>query len=166
MNQGVLQSFKMQYRRMLPPIELILSNVVDRIELSDALNYLHQAWEQVASSTIASCFRKVGFVVSSGIIPCSGTDNDSEEDNNPNEILPVMKSPEHLENEEFSTSSDFILAEIAKVCAQSEQYSNGNDKKDVLSAFETVHQFVQQNTKDQKLHTICDILGNFIKSHQ
>jgi hypothetical protein len=150
---------------MLPPIELILSNVVDHIRLPDALNYLYQAWEQVAPSTIASCFRKVGFIASNKTAQNIGTDNESDEEDN----LPAMKTPEHMEcetSEEFSTSSDFILAEIAKVCAQSEKSSNGNDYKDVMSAFEIVRQFVQQNTKEQKLHTICDILGNFIKSHQ
>lgn len=63
-NQGILQSLKLQYRRSLPQPDPALNVfiAVEQISLLTALACLSKAWEHVTEATIVNCFRKSGFV--------------------------------------------------------------------------------------------------------
>lgn len=72
-------------------------------------------------------------------------------------------------NETFSTSSAMILAEIAKVCANSEPLDQDETEvprilnSEALSAFVTVRNYINQNSNDPSLSTMCDIIQNFLE---
>ena len=69
MDQGVINSFKSHYRRRLVNRYLAaIENREDvnsiRINIKQAIDMIAIAWREVTSSTIANCFRKVGFIKS------------------------------------------------------------------------------------------------------
>lgn len=71
MDQGIIQSFKLQYRKMLlnqsvEYIDKLAANVeavAPSINQLDAVNWLSCAWNNVKTSTISKCFQMAGFSV-------------------------------------------------------------------------------------------------------
>lgn len=66
MDQGIIHSLKSNYRRLLLA-KMVNSIDADNekfsINLLDALNLLHMAWQMVTRQTIVNCFRHGGFVM-------------------------------------------------------------------------------------------------------
>lgn len=73
MDQGVIQSFKLQYRKLL--MQHIVSHIDECIDLSgmdpkklpditvlDAVNWTSIAWDRVRPDSITKCFQRCGFV--------------------------------------------------------------------------------------------------------
>ncbi|XP_061190463.1 tigger transposable element-derived protein 4-like [Saccostrea echinata] len=63
MDQGIIQSLKVQYRKrvLLKYINAIDKGQTPTISILDALHLLSQAWDNVTVSTISNCFRHAGF---------------------------------------------------------------------------------------------------------
>lgn len=79
MDQGIIQSFKLQYRKLL--VQHIISNIDGHINLTNidskklpeitvlnAITWIKEAWDRVTPETISKCFRKCGFVLNESII--------------------------------------------------------------------------------------------------
>ena len=66
MDQGVINSFKSHYRRLVNRYLAAIENRQDvnsiKINIREAIDMLTIAWRAVTSGTIANCFRKGGFV--------------------------------------------------------------------------------------------------------
>lgn len=67
MDQGIIKSFKAQYRRRL--VHKYLAAVEKNTQIKDitinvkeAIDMAFQAWQKVTSTTIANCFKKAGFI--------------------------------------------------------------------------------------------------------
>lgn len=76
LDQGVIKSFKMNYRKLLMSHTIskldsklqneifdLDSDVLPKVEVIDALSWISDAWKNVKSKTIKNCFRKAGFPV-------------------------------------------------------------------------------------------------------
>lgn len=86
MDQGVIKNLKHFYRRQVV-IKILGATDKNPINVLDAAEMIHNAWNKVTASTIAHCFRAAGFKVendeansSKGDIVC----NTTEENDNPN----------------------------------------------------------------------------------
>ncbi|XP_045208819.2 tigger transposable element-derived protein 4-like [Mercenaria mercenaria] len=86
MDQGVIQSLKVQYRNLVMQRQ---SDCVDEkktfvLSVLDAMRLLHQAWVNVKQTTIANCFRRANFVPN---VPETADDCDSDSD--PDDDVPL-----------------------------------------------------------------------------
>ncbi len=63
---GIIRNFKVKYRKMLLEFFLshedvtALTNVIKKVNVGDAIDWVSQSWDQVATSTIKNCFQKAG----------------------------------------------------------------------------------------------------------
>lgn len=64
MDQGVIHSLKCHYRKtlLMKMLDVIDKNEKLSIDLLDAVNFIHRAWQKVSQETIANCFKHGGFV--------------------------------------------------------------------------------------------------------
>ncbi|VEN60670.1 unnamed protein product [Callosobruchus maculatus] len=64
MDQGVIQSLKSHYRRLLLKIVHFSDSggEIFSINLLDGINFLHMAWQRVSKHTIFNCFQHGGFL--------------------------------------------------------------------------------------------------------
>lgn len=76
LDQGVIKSFKMNYRKLLmaytvSKLDTKLQNeilelnddLLPKVEVIDALSWISDAWKNVRSETVLKCFRKAGFPI-------------------------------------------------------------------------------------------------------
>lgn len=126
MDQGVINSLKMQYRKMqiLENIRNIELNKERGITLLDAVLMVSTAWEKVSSKTIESCFRHAGFTKAVNEEAIDIDSDFDEEDNMPlaqliNSVTAtVLTDDELLEfvniDQDLETWGDLNEAEIVK----------------------------------------------------
>jgi hypothetical protein len=64
MDQGVIQSLKVNYRKLLlrKRLQAIDDEIEFKINLLDALHLIRRSWDMVGAVTISKCFRKAGFI--------------------------------------------------------------------------------------------------------
>jgi hypothetical protein len=64
MDQGVIECLKVNYRKLLlrKRLQGIEDGVDVKVNLLEAFHLIRRAWDSVEPSTIAKCFRKVGFI--------------------------------------------------------------------------------------------------------
>ena len=65
MDQGIIQSFKINYRRFLIEEKIVhieQGSEMPEINVYSAINMINKAWIEVSVSTIQNCFKKGGFI--------------------------------------------------------------------------------------------------------
>lgn len=77
LDQGIIQSFKLMYRRRIITTLLAhmesaqnLDELIKKISLADVVEYVKEAWNSVAETTIQKCFKKCG-------VNCDVTENEN-----------------------------------------------------------------------------------------
>ena len=82
MDQGVIQSLKVQYRNLVMHRQAECIDNKTKFEMSvlDALRLLHQAWAKVKPSTIANCFRHAKFLPPSSDLEALDDSEDPDDD--------------------------------------------------------------------------------------
>ena len=83
---GIIQNFKMYYRRFLLRYVLseidrcdTASDVVKSVNILLAIRWVSEAWSLVHSETISKCFRKAGVLSDEMDVVTVGYDDDSED---------------------------------------------------------------------------------------
>lgn len=94
MDQGIIHSLKCRYRKimLIKMIEAMDNGKEFSLSLLDAVNYVHQAWQEVSKETIANCYKHAGF------FETEDDDDDSDEELPLSEWL--KKHPNEHENSE------------------------------------------------------------------
>lgn len=74
LDQGIIQTFKLHYRKQLMERLLIsaescksASEFTSRISILDAVRWIRQAWDEVNLTTIQKCFQRCGFVTEGAV---------------------------------------------------------------------------------------------------
>ena len=143
MDQGIIANFKKQYRslvlrRLVNDIDAGESSGARAAEMAQkltALDSLHmqcEAWNRITQATIANCYRRASFVLSSD-------GSDDEEENRPNETevyVPPGMAADDFEryaavDADLSTEDDISETDIVSAQQPSDdQLSDNNDDDD------------------------------------
>ncbi|XP_042906733.2 tigger transposable element-derived protein 4 [Parasteatoda tepidariorum] len=105
LDQGIIQSFKSMYRKLLlrDMITAIDKKEEFHVSVLNALFYIDQSWNMVSSKTIENCFRHAGF-------HCSPDSSVSLED--PEEDLPLAELAENLRNRGYAMPDVNLYSQI------------------------------------------------------
>lgn len=172
MDQGVIHSLKSNYRRLL------LSKMVNSIDngnekfnvnLLDAVNFIHAAWQNVSTQTIANCFRHGGFLRRQDeydsdddlpLIKWLKTNQDANDDDVQDEI------PEYDFNEYVCVDDNLVNVEfldddaiIASVSSARNQIDNEGDEDEEIDNFD----LTPVPTTSETVQNI-EVVRNFLQS--
>ena len=122
MDQGVIQNVKVQYRKLLLR-ELLLkleechsvTELIKKVTVLDAVNWICEAWDNVTPLTIQRCFRKAGFSID------IDTNEDIEDD------LPLSELAALLRRAAPAIGMDVLAAEAFVSADESVPTSEDND---------------------------------------
>lgn len=104
MDQGIIQSMKIGYRKRL--LKKVLSQVdtcssgdevVKSINVQDAIDWISQAWAEVRPDTIRKCYAKAGFVSFDGFEPDSEQAEINSESSELEQLISDVSEPLGLE---------------------------------------------------------------------
>ena len=118
MDAGVIQAFKLYYRRQQVAhlIDAIDSNQSTKLHVSDAIRYAKRAWDMISSETIHNCFRHTG------ILPPEWNNSQTSSRN-----IDTFSIPRNLFEriaEEFNIDKDMLMNEDEFVsCDKQEECS-------------------------------------------
>lgn len=136
LDQGIIQNFKIKYRKFLIRRLLTFTNTEDpfekaekSIDLSSAMVWIVAAWKNVSSTTIKKCFQKAGFMET-----VQGNDTFDEEDDVPlSQLFSVLKGiPGNSDMEKYLVIDSGVLTENPSFDMQEiiKEFTNEESKTD------------------------------------
>lgn len=141
--QGVIQDFKTQYRQLvLQHLFTILAHdesanaqsLAKGIDVLKAMTWIEKSWNDVTTTTITNCFKKVGFLDHSVTVK---VEEDSAESLALNELLKMFPGP---------TNEDYVRIDenLSTECSS-------EDIADILAAVNPQNHAVKQEAEDEEL---------------
>lgn len=137
MDQGVIHSLKSHYRRILltKMIHAIDKGEIFTINLLDAINFVHLAWQRVSTETIAHCFNHAGFIRKGEEFESDDEIPLSEWLKKHNQDTVSMEDP--LESQVKEIFNDFVFEEFVSVDVNTETTEFLTDDQIVASISST-----------------------------
>uniref|UniRef100_A0A3Q2XK21 DDE-1 domain-containing protein n=1 Tax=Hippocampus comes TaxID=109280 RepID=A0A3Q2XK21_HIPCM len=140
MDAGVIQNVKLQYRKsMLKSILLNMdecnkvSDLVKKITVRDALEWIEAAWMKLESSTISKCFSKCGFSHTDAI-----THDAEGEDIDETDLIPLRQIIPDLTNQDLlnvdcdlAVTKDYTATEITELLEQTTNVIESEEEDDL-----------------------------------
>jgi hypothetical protein len=193
MDQGIIHTFKMKYRKLIIENKLKALEYgyeTEDITILDSINFVNNAWKGVTSKTISNCFRHAGFKAISDNPSIVELTDESEKDqdhqnfmitwNNfsfdvdSNEYLnidnDIASNAEMSDNEiinyvsHVNNDSDDDVEEIGKTSTGA---TNLISKQEMLKVMETAKMYYLQSNKDARHYlNMIDEIEEDVKSSQ
>ena len=148
MDHGIIQSFKMKYRRSVveEKLEAIeTDSVMPDYNVLFAINKVHKCWKDVSASTINHCFKKGGFIRSS-IIENSGDSIDIDTEKEKEAFLNKLNALNVKEKFDFNIFQ-YMSVDEEQVC-----HGELTEEEIVLA----VKSNSTEETLEEKIEEICE----------
>uniref|UniRef100_A0A3Q2XZU1 HTH CENPB-type domain-containing protein n=1 Tax=Hippocampus comes TaxID=109280 RepID=A0A3Q2XZU1_HIPCM len=148
MDAGVIQNVKLQYRKsMLKSILLNMdecnkaSDLVKKITVRDAIEWIEAAWMKLESSTISKCFSKCGFSHTDAI-----THDAEGEDIDETDLIPLRQIIPDLTNQDLlnvdcdlAVTKDYTATEITELLEQTTNVIESEEEDDLSGSTDNKH---------------------------
>lgn len=127
LDQGVIQNFKVNYRKLLIKgfISAIDKNEKFSVSVLDALFYIEKAWNNVSKKTISNCFRHARFCPSEKDVQSSDDEDEDE---------PLAELAQRLRNHGCAVPGIMEYATIDNDVATSAEASTANIVSEVINS--------------------------------
>lgn len=187
MDQGIINSVKVHYRKMLisEKIKCVDKKVDFVVNIKHAIEWINKAWFHITESCIQKCFAKSGFKVNESLdseISSVDSDNDSDDDIPLAQLRTVFESPvsDMLFDDFVHIDDDLVTREVLTddmICDQLKTENTSDDEDDdthtlpdeivteteAQQCIDKLKCFVQrQSDSDTKLFNSLNILEEYI----